>query len=86
MDGEKQALVAVHEQTIPSHFPSRPFQIVVPRAILPMGVRTSFFQAVPQDLEFRPMISGGGIGVQVRELGTLILVIPTTLACLAFFT
>ena len=49
------------------------------------GVRADVFQLVPLDLEFCPMVSGGGIVVdESRLLGTLILVIPTTLACLPF--
>ena len=42
-----------------------------------MSVRTTFFQAVPRGLGFRPMIFGGGIVVDEScLLGSLILVIP----------
>ena len=38
--------------------------MVVPTAILVMGVHTHFFRDVPWDLEFRLMFSDGGILVE----------------------
>ena len=50
-----------------------------------MGVRTIFSRVAPLDLEFCPMILGGGIVVDESGwLGTLILAIPINLERLPF--
>ena len=41
----------------PIHFQSRPFRIVSPKAIVPTGVCTNSFQAVPTSLGFRILIA-----------------------------
>ena len=80
MDGEVPSL-----GLFPSRCLSRPSQLVVFTAILPMGVRTHFFQMVPPILEFCPMSLGGGIAAdESRLFGTLFLIVPITLARVPF--
>ena len=86
IDGEKKPLSRCMKKqsqfgTLPIHFLSIPLRSVAPAAILPVGVRTSFFQAVPPGLQLRPMTLGGEIvRDESRWLGTLFRVIPITLS------